>query len=59
VSYASATASEVSAIPVIDMAPLGGDDRAAIDATARALLEAAERVGFFYVRSHGVAPPLI
>jgi isopenicillin N synthase-like dioxygenase len=59
VSYASATAIDESAIPVIDMAPLGGADRAAIAATGRALQAAAERVGFFYVRNHGVAPDLI
>jgi isopenicillin N synthase-like dioxygenase len=59
VSYASALATDASAIPVIDMAPLGGGDGAAIAALARALLDAAERVGFFYVRNHGVPQPLV
>jgi isopenicillin N synthase-like dioxygenase len=59
VSYASATAIDESAIPVIDMAPLGSFDRDAIAATGHALQDAAEQVGFFYVRNHGVAPELI
>jgi isopenicillin N synthase-like dioxygenase len=59
VSYASATAIDASAIPVIDMAPLGGRDRAAIAATGRELQDAAEQVGFFYVRNHGVDEALI
>jgi isopenicillin N synthase-like dioxygenase len=59
VSYASSTSIDASAIPVIDMAPLGGEDRNAIAATARALLDAAERIGFFYVRNHGVPLPLV
>ncbi|MBV9523837.1 MAG: isopenicillin N synthase family oxygenase, partial [Alphaproteobacteria bacterium] len=39
--------------------PLGGDDPAAIAATARALSDAAERLGFFYVRNHAVPQELI
>ena len=41
------------------MAPLNGGDRTATAAVARALLDAAERVGFFYVRNHAVPQPLI
>jgi isopenicillin N synthase-like dioxygenase len=41
------------------MAPLNGGDRIAMAAVARALLDAAERVGFFYVRNHVVPQPLI
>jgi len=59
VSYASATESDVSLIPVIDMAPLATGDRAAISAVGRDLLDAAERVGFFYVRNHAVPARLI
>lgn len=58
-SYASATESDLSLIPVIDMAPLAADDRATISAVGRALFDAAERVGFFYVRNHAVPPRLI
>jgi isopenicillin N synthase-like dioxygenase len=50
---------DTSSIPVIDMAPLSGGDHAAIAAVARALLDAAQRVGFFYVRNHGVPQPLV
>jgi isopenicillin N synthase-like dioxygenase len=59
VSYASATSIETKAIPVVDIAPLQGDDRAAIAAAGQSLLEAAERVGFFYVRNHAVPQPLV
>ena len=58
-SYASATESDVSLIPVIDMAPLATGDPAAIGAVGRQLLDAAERVGFFYVRNHAVPTTLI
>jgi isopenicillin N synthase-like dioxygenase len=59
VSYASATSLDTSAIPVVDMAPLADNDRSAIAATAEALLAAAQGIGFFYVRNHGVPQTLI
>jgi isopenicillin N synthase-like dioxygenase len=59
VSYASATSIDTKAIPVIDMAPLQGDDRAAIAAAGQSLLDAARRVGFFYVKNHAVPPALV
>jgi isopenicillin N synthase-like dioxygenase len=48
-----------TAIPVIDLAPLFGADRAALEATAREIGEACKTVGFFYIRNHGVADALI
>jgi len=59
VSYASATLVDPSAIPVIDVAALSGSDREAIAAVASGMLAAAERVGFFYVRNHGVPQSLV
>jgi len=59
VSYASATLIDTSSIPVIDMAPLSGGDRTAVARVAGDLLDAAQRVGFFYVRNHAVPQPLI
>ena len=59
VGYASATSTDPSAIPVIDAAALGGGDIDAIVHASRALVEAAERVGFFYVRNHGVPDSLV
>lgn len=58
-SYASATLIDADRIPVIDMAPLSGGDHAAIASVGQALLDAAQRVGFFYVRNHAVPQPLI
>ena len=49
-SYAEARAIEAGAIPVIDMEGLG---------LSAAMLEAAERTGFFYVRNSGVPQALI
>ena len=58
-SYASAISTDTNSIPVVDIAPLQGDDRAAIAAVGQGLLDAAERVGFFYVRNHAVPQPLV
>lgn len=44
----------LSDLPVIDIAALWSDDRAAQGTTARAIAAACETVGFFYVRGHGV-----
>ncbi len=46
-------------IPVIDIAPLFGSDRAALEATAREIGSACEGVGFFYIRNHGIPESLI
>jgi len=46
-------------IPVIDLGPCLAGDRAALEATARALGEACETIGFFFVRNHGVDPKTI
>lgn len=48
-----------TSIPVIDIAPLMGDDPAARIATAREIGEACKHVGFFYIRNHGIDPALI
>lgn len=42
-------------IPVIDIAALGSADRAEREQVAARIGDACERVGFFYVRNHGVA----
>ena len=55
-SYACAKDIAVESIPIIDVGPLatGG-----IDAVAREMRAAAESVGFFYVRNHGIPADLI
>lgn len=58
-SYASAKAIGADSIPVIDTGPLAGGDGSEISAVGQALLRAARSVGFFYVRNHGVAQPLV
>ncbi len=46
-------------IPVIDIAPLFGDDRAALEATSREIGDACRDIGFFDIGNHGMAPDLI
>ncbi len=57
-SYAEAEQIELSTIPVIDLARLnaGAQGRAEI---GREILSAAETVGFFYIRNHGIPAKLI
>jgi isopenicillin N synthase-like dioxygenase len=56
--YAEAEHVDIDAIPVIDLrgACAGGDEAAAI---GRRMLAAAEGIGFFYIRDHGVPQRLI
>jgi len=48
-------------VPVIDLSPLTGDrrDTAAASAIAAQIAEAVERIGFFVVAGHGIAPSVI
>ena len=46
-------------IPVIDLAPMHGDDPAAKADVAAALRKACAQVGFFYITNHGVTEDLI
>ncbi len=58
-NYATARDIPVADIPVIDVAPLRVEGDAALGAVAAAMRDAAERVGFFYVRNHGIPQDLI
>ena len=58
-SYADAKTIAKDAIPVIDMAPLREGTTDGARHVARQLLNAAETVGFFYVRNHGLPQGLI
>ena len=55
-SYAEAERIDVGAIPVIDVSGL---DTGGTEGVGRAMLDAAERVGFFYIRNHSVPPALV
>lgn len=50
---------EEATLPVIDVGPLAGDDRAAICETAAKLGAAARTSGFFYIVNHGVPQTLL
>ncbi len=52
--YATARASDIDAIPVIDIEALRGGSGQAVAAVAEQIREASARVGFFYVRNHGI-----
>jgi len=58
-NHATAKTIGVDEIPVIDMTGLGSSDPAAQRAVAVQMREAAERIGFFYVRNHGVPQDLV
>jgi isopenicillin N synthase-like dioxygenase len=58
-AYATAREIAVSEIPVIDIEGLVAGDPAASAAAGRAMREASERIGFFYVAGHGVPAPMI
>jgi isopenicillin N synthase-like dioxygenase len=58
-TYASAKHVDVSLIPVIDISQLRSGAPEALERIARELLVAAETIGFFYVRNHGVEKQLI
>lgn len=58
-NYATARDIPITEIPVIDIAGLYGDDSGALLTVAAQMREAAERVGFFYVRNHGIPAALI
>jgi len=51
----SARAIAFEEIPVIDIGAMFGSDAAAKLGVARAIRQASETVGFFYIRNHGVA----
>jgi isopenicillin N synthase-like dioxygenase len=58
-AYASAKQIDVSEIPVIDISGLMDDAPGALESVAAEMRQAAERVGFFYIRGHGVPKQLI
>jgi isopenicillin N synthase-like dioxygenase len=58
-AYATARQIALSDIPVVDIAALVAGDAAGSLAAGRAMREASERIGFFYVSHHGIAQPLI
>ena len=47
------------AIPLIDVGPAFHGEPGAVEAAAREICRACERVGFFYLAGHGVPQPLI
>ena len=56
--YAEAECIDVASIPVIDLMDIGRGG-AAMSAIGRQLLTAAEGIGFFYIRNHGIPASLI
>src|SRR5271166_3137561 len=58
VQYAEAERIDVASIPVIDLTGLS-DGAPAMSAIGRQMLAAAEGIGFFYIRNHGIPASLI
>lgn len=57
-AHSAARSIDPDSIPIIDIGGLGHGS-AATEAVGAQMLQAAETVGFFYVRNHGVAPALL
>ena len=57
-SYADAKAIDIQTIPVIDLTGIDTSPEA-VEAIGRAMLGAAETVGFFYIRNHAIPEALI
>ena len=58
-SYATSKHIAASDIPIIDIAPLHDGDMSGVLQVAQALREAAETVGFFYVKEHAIPAHVI
>ena len=58
-AYAEVRNIEASEIPVIDVAPLFEAGSGGLSRVGAQMLEASERIGFFYVRNHGVSRALM
>jgi len=46
-------------IPIIDLSPLSGGDSRSLEALAQEIRLACSRVGFFYIKNHGIEQDLI
>ncbi len=57
--YASAKDVAVDSIPVIDIAPLFDGSRDSLKLVGTQMRDAVERIGFFYVKNHGIDEGLI
>ena len=58
-SYAAAKTITIDEIPVIDVHPLRSGNRQAMQKVARKLRQAAEGIGFFYIRNHCIPSQVI
>lgn len=58
-SYYAAKRIEATEIPVINLASLMAGDPGAINDVAAQIIEASQRIGFFYISGHGIAAELI
>lgn len=58
-TYADAKTVDLDSIPVIDLADLVADRPGAIETVAQQIVDASQRIGFFYVKNHGIAQAVI
>ena len=58
-AYADAKSVDLDYIPVIDLADLMADKRGAVEDVAQQIVDASTRIGFFYVKNHGVPQDVI
>lgn len=58
-AYADAKTVAADYIPVIDLKDLLAGAPGAVEAVARQVVDASRRIGFFYVKNHGIVPEVI
>lgn len=58
-AYAGAKAMAATEIPVIDIHSIVGGDSGGYDRVAKAMRDAAESIGFFYIKNHGIPEAVI
>ncbi len=58
-AYAESKTIDIDSIPVIDTGPLHSGNSEAVRSVVSGIRQAAEKVGFFYIRNHGIPKDVI
>ena len=58
-AYAQSKTIDIDSIPVIDTGPLHSGNSKAVRSVVSEIRQAAEKVGFFYIRNHGIPKDVI
>ena len=58
-AYAQSKTIDIESIPVIDTGPLHSGNSEAVRSVVSEIRQAAEKIGFFYIRNHGIPKDVI